>query len=153
MARESCQGNALTARRDDRDRNEENCNPHTKTIDVRCFVVEKRDRETFFSIISKNVVPGTQIWTEGWAAYGALPTMGYLHQWVNHENFLNTVNGAHTQNIERCWVEVRRFIQRNRKGTTPGLLQTHLAEFRHRGRMEGVDLFEGLLNVIKFYPA
>ncbi|CAG0905810.1 unnamed protein product, partial [Darwinula stevensoni] len=66
----------MHARRDNRDRsNEENCDPHMKTIEVRCFVVEKRDRETLFPIISRNVAPGTQIWTDGWAAYAALPTI------------------------------------------------------------------------------
>ncbi|CAG0900886.1 unnamed protein product [Darwinula stevensoni] len=138
MARGSCQGKALTARRDDRDRNEENWNPHTKTI------------EKHFSLS----FPRMLFLEHRFGLKGGQHMVLSRQRWMNHEeNFLNTVNGAHTQNIERCWVEVRRFIQRNRKGTTPGLPKTHLAEFPHRCRMEGVDLFEGLLIVIKFYPA
>ena len=57
------------------------------------------------------ILPGSIIHTDGWKAYNNIPTLsgGYTHMVVNHsKNFVNPLTGAHTQNVERMWREVKR---------------------------------------------
>jgi len=43
-----------------------------------------------------------------WHAYACLSSEGFQHQTVNHSQyFVDPDSGAHTQNIERFWHEVR----------------------------------------------
>lgn len=49
----------------------------------------KRDRETLEAIIIAHVVPGTTIYTDGWAAYRNLHTKGFLWDFVNHSGTKN----------------------------------------------------------------
>ena len=49
--------------------------------------VLQRDSATLIPII--HVLPGTTVWTDEWAAYRQLSTLGYHHYTVNHtENFV-----------------------------------------------------------------
>ena len=50
-----------------------------------------------------------------WSGYTNIATKGYIHKTVNHsKNFVNPVDGTHTQKIERFWrglKDVRRRYQ------------------------------------------
>jgi len=51
---------------------------------------------------------GTTIMSDCWHAYDCLSSEGLMHQRVNHsQNFVYPTSGAHTQNIEHFWHEVR----------------------------------------------
>lgn len=56
---------------------------------------------------------------------------GYIHQSVNHsENFVNPVDGAHTQNFERTWREVRTIVPT--AGRHSDYMAEYLANFLYR---------------------
>lgn len=86
--------------------------------------VPDRTSQTLVAIIKEYVLPGTTIMTDCWASYNSLAENDYLHLTVNHQiNFVDPASGAHTQNIERSWVEVRRYVPRS------GLVRQHLASY------------------------
>jgi len=63
-----------------------------------------------------------------WRAYDCLSSEGFVHQTVNHsQNFVDPTSGAHTQNIERLWRDVRSGIPRF--GRSEKHLVGYLAEF------------------------
>lgn len=73
--------------------------------------VEHRDSETLLEIIKTRILPGTTIISDCWKAYNCLQDEGYTHLRVNHsQNFVDPQTGAHTNNIEQIWREVRATI-------------------------------------------
>jgi len=75
--------------------------------------VSSRDSATLLSVIQNWIRPGTIIMSDCWRAYDCLSSEGFVHQRVNHsQNFVDPNTGAHTQNIERFWREVRGGIPR-----------------------------------------
>ncbi|CAD7077814.1 unnamed protein product [Hermetia illucens] len=74
------------------------------------FVVAVPDRthETLLSIIVERIEKGTKIISDCWPSYSRLEEYGFIHETVNHsKNFIDPQSGAHTQNIERNWRELR----------------------------------------------
>lgn len=93
--------------------------------ETKMFLIPVPDRtsETLLTIIKEYVLPGT-IMTDCWPSYSTLSENDYQHLSVNHQiNFVDPDSGAHTQNIERSWVEVRRYVPR------AGLVRHHLASY------------------------
>ncbi|KAJ8930661.1 hypothetical protein NQ314_016516 [Rhamnusium bicolor] len=81
----------------------------------KCFFVpvENRTKDTLLEIIQKWILPGTTIMSDCWKSYDCLADEGFQHEAVNHsKNFVDPDTGAHTQNIERCWRDVRAGIPR-----------------------------------------
>ena len=66
------------------------------------------------SEIKNYVEPGTIIHTDCWRGYlGLEEHNGYKHQTVNHKvNYIDLETGAHSQNIERSWRDVRDNVQK-----------------------------------------
>jgi transposase-like protein len=96
----------------------------------RCFIVPvpTRDAQTLLSVIRDWIAPGTTIISDCWRAYNCLGSEGFVHQTVNHsQNFVDPNTGAHTQNIERLWRDVRGGIPRF--GGRKHRLVGYLAEF------------------------
>ena len=92
---------------------------------VRFARVPNRSANTLNAIISKYVTDGSVIYSDGWKGYAQLEQLGYKHKTVIHkENFVDPASGAHTQEIERWWVEVRAWWKRARGNKK--MLQTHL---------------------------
>ena len=113
-----------------------------KIIKIKIFFLEeiflvqcpgnKRDRVTLEAIIIEHVAPGTTIYTDGWAAYRHLDTVGFNWDSVNHsgkqsltleqtsllfilglvaEEFVKAGNPTvHTQRIESTWFRVKRWL-------------------------------------------
>jgi hypothetical protein len=97
--------------------------------------VEFRDAATLRREIARYVQPGTEIWTDGWAAYRGLdrlPGMNYVHHTVNHsENFVDPVTGVCTNAVEAYWSRLKGFCRRNGVMQS-GLLPSHIDEFMWR---------------------
>ena len=90
--------------------------------------VEKRDKNTLLPIIKERIKQGTTIVSDGWAAYKTLNSEGYSHQVVNHsKNVVDPTTGAHTQNIENLWCQIKRQLPDtySRHNT----MYLHLAEY------------------------
>lgn len=87
-----------------------------------CFLVPvaKRDRDTLIPLILKHILPGTTIISDCWKSYEILSEMDFTHLTVNHSlNFVDPDTGAHTQNIESTWWQIKR-----------GLPDTHTRHYR-----------------------
>ena len=70
-----------------------------------CILVQcpnnRRDAATLLPLIQHNVLPGTTIISDQWAAYNQLQNLGYVHQTVNHTLFFRDPNtGVHSNTIE-----------------------------------------------------
>jgi len=96
----------------------------------KCFLVPvpSRGSEVLLEVIKTWIRPGTTVMSDCWKAYDFLSSEGFVHQNVNHSmNFVDPHSGAHTQNIERIWREVRGGIPRF--GRSEKHMAGYLAEF------------------------
>lgn len=90
--------------------------------------VENRTRETLLDVIKRRIAPGSVIYTDCWRAYDTLEEHGYIHANVNHsQNFVDPTTGAHTQNIERHWRELRSKVPKY--GRVEEHFEGYIAEF------------------------
>lgn len=115
--------------------------------------VDSRDEQTLMKVLQDNVLPGTHVITDCWKSYNNLEKYGYQHSTVNHsQNFVDPVSGAHTQNIEREWREVRARIPRF--GRAKQHFAGYLAEsiFKRKFPDEGDRFHQFLLHAAKLYP-
>jgi len=75
--------------------------------------VPTRDSQMLLSVIRNWIRPGKTIMSDCWRAYDCLSSKGFVHQTVNHsQNIVDPTSGAHTQNIQRLWRDVRGGIPR-----------------------------------------
>ena len=99
-------------------------------------IVPQRNAATLLPIIQQHVAPGTIIHSDEWRAYrgvSALPNVG-SHQTVNHSlEFVNSVTGVHTENIESYWNRAKIKLKRMR-GCHENELSGYLDEFMWRER-------------------
>jgi transposase-like protein len=75
-------------------------------IGGKCFVevVQNRNAETLYDIISRRVLPGTIIYTDLWRGYMGINSLGMIHGTVNHSRyFVDPISGIHTNTIEGFW--------------------------------------------------
>jgi transposase len=80
-----------------------------------------RSAPTLLDVISRNVAPGSVVYTDCWRGYdtAALDAAGYGHWRVNHSyNFIDPDTGVHTQHVERLWGSAKRRNKRHRPPTS-----------------------------------
>ena len=120
----------------------------TKEIFLVLCPENKRDRATLEKIIMDNVEPGCTVYTDGWAAYKKLDECGYSWDFVNHsEEFVKTSNpSVHTQSIEGCWFQVKRWLPSSGRYNLSFYLPVYLWSMDCARR--GVSPFWELLNVL-----
>jgi len=103
---------------------------HTPALGV-LEIVHQRDAATLLPIIQRHTKPGTEIWSDEWAAYNSVNTLPNVssHQTVNHSlHFKDPVTGVHTNNIESYWNRVKIKLKRMR-GCHRHQLPSYLDEF------------------------
>lgn len=107
----------------------------------RCLMQEVADRkaETLNPIISRWILPGSRIVSDGWRAYGTLANINggvYAHDIIVHErHFVDPDNpNIHTQTIESTWMRAKRKLRRQH-GTSRELFPSYLCEFLWRNRV------------------
>ena len=113
-------------------------------------VVAQRNAATMLPIIQQHVAPGTIIHSDEWRAYSRtahLPNVA-SHQTVNHSiEFVNSVTGAHTQNVESYWNRAKIKLKRMR-GCHELEITGYLDEFMWRER-HGKTSRQAFKNIIR----
>jgi len=95
-------------------------------------LVDQRDDATLLPIIQKVVVPGSIAWSDEWAAYRQLSSLGFTHQTVNHsEHFKDPATGTCTNHVEAYWCAVKRRFK-SMCGTTNEMLPAYEHMWRER---------------------
>ncbi|XP_063065520.1 uncharacterized protein LOC134457436 [Engraulis encrasicolus] len=92
-------------------------------------LVRRRGRGNLIPIVVKHVRPGATVISDEWGAYrGALAGLGYTHFTVNHSRwFVDPQTGAHTQHVERAWLQFKSTAWRLRGNQTEAILKEHLS--------------------------
>ena len=115
-------------------------------------IVPKCDRDTLIPIIKSRIREGTTIISDGWSSYRTLKNEGFTHLILNHsQNFVDPNTGAHTQNIENLWWQIKRQLPETYSRNDQ--LYLHLSEYMWlQLRKDTQDLFVTFLkDVAKYY--
>ena len=123
-----------------------------ETKEMFLVIVPKHDKDTLIPIIKSRIREGTTIISDGWSSYRTLKNEGFTHLVVNHsQNFVDPNTGAHTQNIENLWWQIKRQLPTTY--SRHDQLYLHLSEYMWRQlRKDSQDLFVTFLkDVAKCY--
>jgi hypothetical protein len=111
-------------------------------------IIPDRTMNTLGEIIRRVCLPNTIIHSDGWRGYCNVKSLGFTHKIVNHtENFVNPIDGTHTQNIEFYWNKIK-FRIKNKKGICKNLLKDYVNEWMWRDSVQKKD-FQETINLIK----
>lgn len=101
---------------------------------AKLFIVPDRSKETLEPIIRENILEGSHIISDKWAAYRFLEQdTNYSYSSINHSEFFVDPenNSIHTQTIESCWMHCKKLL-RNKFGTQEHFLEGYLYEYMFR---------------------
>ena len=101
-----------------------------------CLVVPDRTSKTLKEEIMNHILPGTTIISDCWKGYDCLDSCNeFEHLTVDHsKNFVNPINGANTQTIERMWRELKK-INKKYEGIPRNKINEHISEFIWRNNI------------------
>ena len=107
---------------------------NTKQIFL-CKLTE-RSQQIISPLIISNIRAGTTIYSDNWGAYQNISSLpvnpSYSHLTVNHaENFVDPISGAHTNNIECLWKNLKKKIKLL-CGVQHNLIDEYISEFLWR---------------------
>lgn len=103
--------------------------------------------KTIYPIVKANVAKGTQIYTDEFKVYNALPAMGYKHATVPHADKIYVVGNAHTNTLEGFWSLCKNGIRGVYHSVSATYLQDYLNEysFRYNHRNDVTPMFKTFL--------
>ncbi|CAG9831652.1 unnamed protein product [Diabrotica balteata] len=112
-----------------------------------------RDEETLLPIISRMILPGTIINSDGWRAYANIGRMDggvYEHRVVVHrQHFVDPDDDSvHTQSIESVGMRAKKKLRRQ-CGTSRELFQLYLDEFLWREHTKNSNQFSEFLICVR----
>ena len=91
--------------------------------------VPDRSAETLLPIIQEWCLPGSIIYSDGWAAYNGITALGFRHMVVVHQHhFVDPTTGVHTNNVENYWKRCKSKFKRM-SGAVSSVLPSYLDEF------------------------
>ena len=137
-------------------------NPHSRPVQQRWIFgmydrnqkvgvikfVDDRSAQTLLPIIQENCLPGTTIYSDGWAAYNGITSLGFQHEVVMHQHeFIVAGTDIHTNNVENFWKRCKTKLKRM-NGCLPHLLPSYLDEFIWLERF-GRNLHDRFANTMK----
>ena len=122
-----------------------------------CFLIpcpgNRRSADVLIPLIQRNVLPGSIVHTDQWAAYNQLTftATGYTHLTVNHSlNFVDPLTGCHTNTQEGLWHHVKRQMESHQQ------LESVFIDFMFRRRFQATagvcqikNCFDAYLTVLK----
>lgn len=99
--------------------------------------------KTIHPIVKQNVEKGTQVYTDEFKVYNALPGMGYKHATVPHAEKIYVVGDAHTNTLEGFWSLCKNGIRGVYHAVSAKYLQHYLNEysFRYNHRNDVIPMF------------
>lgn len=100
--------------------------PDTDRIALR--ITNSRGQDVLEQFVLDTVKSGTNVATDKWYAYQDLPLLGYTHESWNH----STGQFAGTNQIERIWSEIKRYLRKLYGCVPTKNLQTVLNEWMAR---------------------
>ena len=100
-------------------------------------IVENRGAEILLPIIQSVVRPVSIVHSNEWQSYRQIQgRTGLSHRTVNHIiNFVETITGVHTQNIESYW-NVKKTLIKEMRGCQRKLLHWYFQEYTWRDRFD-----------------
>ena len=107
--------------------------------------------KTILPIVAENVEIGSQIFTDEFNVYNALPAMGYKHDIVPHAEKVYVLGDAHTNTIEGFWSQSKNGIRGVYHAVSAKYLQHYLDEyaFRYNHRSDVTPMFFSFLSRVK----
>ncbi len=70
---------------------------------------------------------GSVIHSDEWPVCWCLKSKGFAHHTVNrHNNYVDPDIRAHTQAVERSWLDAKIYILKKKRGVPISMLQSHL---------------------------
>jgi len=91
-------------------------------------LVEQQDVVTLIPIIQRIIAPGTTIWSDEWAAYSQLSSLGFVHETVNcSRHFKAPQTCVCTNHVEAYWNAVK-LCFKQMVGTSEDMVSSHLDE-------------------------
>ena len=115
--------------------------------------VPDRSGDTLLPIIKEWCAPGTEIYSDGWAAYNSIEDIedrDYEHGVVVHErHFVDPETGVCTNAVEEMWSQAKRKMKRM-VGMHEHLIPTYLDEFMWLQRFgkTSEDAFQNMVEQI-----
>jgi len=110
--------------------------------------VKNVQRKTIYPIVAESVEKGTQIFTDEFNIYNALPVIGYKHASVPHADKIYVLGDAHTNTIEGFWSQCKNGIRGVYHAVSADYLQHYLDEyaFRYNHRDDVTPMFFSFLS-------
>ncbi len=128
------------------------------TNNVIMIPIQQRDAGSLMRLIVDVIRPGTELISDGWAAYGGINALQAQlqihHRWVNHRyNFVDPQDRqVHTQSIEATWGALKRSLK-HLMGTSEQLFPTYLYQYMFRRAHNNQLILENLLYwIVQYYP-
>lgn len=108
-------------------------------------------RNTIMPIVDANIEKGTQVYSDEFKVYDALPVMGYKHDSVPHAEKVYVLGNAHTNTIEGFWSQCKNGIRGVYHAVSADYLQSYLDEyaFRYNHRDDTTPMFLTFLSRVK----
>lgn len=88
--------------------------------------------KTILPMVANNVEKGSNVYTDEYKVYNALPLLGYNHEAVPHSEEVYVVGKAHTNTIEGFWSLVKNGIRGVYHSVSSKYLQHYLDEYTFR---------------------
>ena len=109
----------------------------------------KRTKASLWPIIQDNIAPGSTIYSDGWRSYRRLPSLGYVHRWIDHSKHYVDPNdpSLNTNKIEGFWGNFKRWLPSSGPYNLAEYTKTYLW-FQQR-KIRNEDPFWCLVNLIK----
>lgn len=108
-------------------------------------------RNTIMPIVADNIEKGSQVYSDEFNIYKALPSMGYKHDSVPHAEKIYVLGNAHTNTIEGFWSQAKNGIRGVYHAVSAKYLQNYLDEyaFRYNHRDDVKPMFLTFLSRVK----
>jgi transposase len=108
-------------------------------------------RNIILPIVDANIVKGSQIYSDEFNVYQALPAMGYKHDTVSHAEKIYVLGNAHTNTIEGFWSQCKNGIRGVYHAVSAKYLQHYLDEYsyRYNHRDDIMPMFFSFLGRVK----